>query len=306
MLGGMTVGVATSLALPLVESEIALILIYGLAGLGVAAFTPSALSVVGDMAPPGRAGHAFAWYSTAHYAAIGIGPFLGGVVAEWWGYRAAFVASAAGIALAVMVGRAVLMPGAAITRPPGGATFADVKGNPAVWAGWILSVSGLLIQGVVFPFFPLLAQERGLGPAAIGLVFLVLGLANTLARLPAGWLIDRTGRAALYTLGGVLAASVATALLPHAEGHATALALAAAFGATSGIAFVGVSVGLAAAATPATRGLVMGGYSTALYLGFGLGSIALGPVIARYGTPSASRPGAVRACSARCSPAFSG
>lgn len=283
MLGGMAVGVATSLALPLVESEVALILIYGLAGLGVAAFTPSALSVVGDMAPPGRTGHAFAWYSTAHYAAIGIGPFLGGVVAEWWGYRATFIASGAGIALAVMVGRAVLMPGAVVTRPPGGATFADVKGNPTVWAGWTLSVSGLLIQGVVFPFFPLLAQERGLGPAAIGLVFLVLGLANTLARLPAGWLIDRTGRAALYALGGVLVASVVTASLPYAQGHATVLALAAVFGATSGIAFVGVSVGLSAAATPATRGLVMGGYSTALYLGFGLGSIALGPVIARYG-----------------------
>ena len=33
--------------------------IYGLAGFGVAAFTPSALSLVGDAAAPGKAGHAF-------------------------------------------------------------------------------------------------------------------------------------------------------------------------------------------------------------------------------------------------------
>ncbi len=80
LLGGMAVGVATSLALPLVDGPLGLIAIYGLAGLGAAAFTPSALSMVGDAAPAGRAGHAFAWYSTAHYGAIGVGPFLGGRV----------------------------------------------------------------------------------------------------------------------------------------------------------------------------------------------------------------------------------
>jgi predicted MFS family arabinose efflux permease len=34
---------------------------------------------------------------------------------------------------------------------------------------------------------------------------------------------------------------------------------------------------------PAARGLVMGGYSTALYFRLGLGSFALGPVITRHG-----------------------
>src|SRR2546429_2275478 len=74
LLGGMALGVVTSLLLPLVEGQLALMAIYGLAGFGVAAFTPSALSLVGDAAAPGRAGQAFAWYSTAHYGAIAIGP----------------------------------------------------------------------------------------------------------------------------------------------------------------------------------------------------------------------------------------
>jgi predicted MFS family arabinose efflux permease len=48
---------------------------------------------------------------------------------------------------------------------------------------------------------------------------------------------------------------------------------------------LGVAIGVALAGTtpPAARGLVMGGYSTALYLGLALGSFALGPVIERYG-----------------------
>jgi predicted MFS family arabinose efflux permease len=258
----------------------------------VAAFTPSALSLVGDAAPPGRIGHAYAWYSTAHYGAIGVGPFLGGLVAEWLGYRAAFVASAITIAIALAVGRA-LPSRSAEAGQSSRATFADIKSNASVWAGWIVSVSGLLIQGVVFPFFPLLGQEQGLGPAAIGLVLLVLGLANTAARIPAGWLVDRTGRSPLYATGGVLVAAAVTALLPHARGPAALLALSAVLGAASGLGFVAVGVGLAAASTPSTRGLVMGGYSTSLYLGFALGSFALGPVITRYGYPVAFAAGAV-------------
>jgi MFS family permease len=280
--GGMVVSAVTSLLLPLVEGELALATIYGLAGLGVAAFSPSALSLVGDTAAPDRAGRAYAWYSTAHYGAIAIGPFLGGLAADWWGYRAAFVASAAAVALALGVG--VVAPvRAAHGSARSGARFTDIRGNADVWAGWVASTSGLLIQGVVFTFFPLLAQARGFTPADIGLVFLVLGLANTTARFPAGWAVDRTGRCTPYAIAGLLTASVVTALLPYVEGLAALLALTALFGGVNGVAFVAISTALATSATPAARGLVMGGYSTSLYLGLGLGSFALGPVITHHG-----------------------
>jgi predicted MFS family arabinose efflux permease len=167
--------------------------------------------------------------------------------------------------------------------PRSSATFADVRRNASVWAGWIVSVSGLFIQGVVFTFFPLLAQDRKLSPAAIGLVFGVLGLANTVARIPAGWLVDRTRRSTPYAIGGVLLGSLATAVLPHVTDQTALLALVAVFGAVSGMAFVAIGVALGASSTPATRGLVMGGYSTSLYLGLALGSFTLGPVITRYG-----------------------
>src|SRR5437870_10731662 len=136
MLAAMALSVATSLLLPLFESEYALVAIYGLAGLGVAAFTPSALSLVGDAAPPSKIGHAYAWYSTAHYGAIGIGPFLGGVVAEWWGYRAAFVGSAVGIAAALALGWSLPPRASERNRLAPGATFADIRRNPRVWAAW--------------------------------------------------------------------------------------------------------------------------------------------------------------------------
>jgi predicted MFS family arabinose efflux permease len=279
---GMAMSAVTSLLLPVVENGAGLAVVYGLAGLGLAAFTPSAMSLVGEAASPGAAGRAYAWYATAHYGAIGVGPFLGGLAAEWWGYRGAFVASAVGAAIAFVLGLAIPVRPA---RPASAArvTFREVRANPGVWAGWIVAASGLLTQGVVFTFFPLLGAARGLSPAAIGLVFLVLGIANTLARVPAGWLLDRTHRSAPYAVGGVLAGCVATALVPHVTETGPLLAVIAAYGVVSGSAGVAIGVGLAGATTPAARGVVMGGYSTALYLGLAVGSIALGPVITRYG-----------------------
>ena len=292
LLSGMAMTGVTSLLPPLVEGGFALAVIYGLAGLGVAAFTPTAMSLVGDAAAPGAAGRAYAWYATAHYGAIGVGPFLGGLAAEWWGYRAAFMASAAGAAIAFVLGLAITVhPVHKTCAAP--VPFREVRTNPSVWAGWIVAASGLLTQGVVFTFFPLLGEGRGLSPAAIGLVFLVLGIANTAARVPAGWLMDRTQRSAPYAVGGVLAGCVATALLPHLTERGPLLALVAGYGVVSGTAGVAIGVALAGAATPAARGLVMGGYSTALYLGLALGSFALGPVITRYGYAAGFGVGAV-------------
>jgi predicted MFS family arabinose efflux permease len=284
LLAGMIISAITSALLPLAETPIPLSILYGAAGIGVAAFTPSALSLVGDAAASGAAGRAFAWYTIAHYGAIGIGSFLGGVVAQTAGYQAAFIVSAGLVTVTFALGLVWIDRSPARVRSADSqATFADVRTNPIVWAGWIISFCGLVTQAVVYTFFPLLADQRGLTAAGIGVVFLVLGLANTAARIPAGWLVDRTQNSSLYAIGGVLIGSIVTALLPHVSGQIGLLTLVAVFGAVNGTAGVAIGVALTRATTPAVRGLVMGGYSTALYLGLALGSLALGPVIARHG-----------------------
>ncbi|HEX9819443.1 MAG TPA: hypothetical protein VGD07_07510 [Methylomirabilota bacterium] len=138
---------------------------------------------------------------------------------------------------------------AAQMRGPVLSLFAAAHGMTATAVGSVLGAHmaaaalGLMPLGRVsdvwvFPFFALLAQEKRLGPASIGFVFLVLGLANTAAR-PGGWL-TRAGRPSLYATAGLLFASMAIALLPHAGGQTMVLMLAAAFGVASGVAFVAV------------------------------------------------------------------
>jgi len=64
--------------------------------------------MVGDAAASGAAGRAFAWFTIAHYGAIGVGSFLGGVVAQAAGYRAAFFVSAAVVMVTWRRGREIV------------------------------------------------------------------------------------------------------------------------------------------------------------------------------------------------------
>lgn len=283
LLGGMALSALTSLLLPLASLPPGLMAIYGAAGLGVAAFTPSVMSLVGDVAAPGAMARAYAWYTTALYTGFGAGPILGGYVAQVWGHRAAFVVAGIVIAAALAAGGMLPPTRVVAARPSPLVAAADLRRNQRVWAGWTATVSGLGLWGAILTFFPLLARERGISPLEIGLVLGVQAFVNTAARVPAGWLLDRTGGRRPYVLGGLGAAALATGLLPHASGRADFVLLSAVIGAAFAVTFVAVGAALSEATTPATRGLAMGGYSTAIYLGMGLASVGLGPVMGRWG-----------------------
>ncbi len=284
LLGGTGLSAVTSFLLPLVDTRLSLMAVYGIAGLGVAAFTPSIMSLVVDIAPPGTVGRAYGWYTTALYSGMGVGPLLGGYVAQVWGYRIAFVVAGAIITVAIFVGRAGLprAEGARIRGTPV-AAFTDLRPDRVVWAGWIATLSALAPLGTIMTFFPLLARERGMPPFVIGLVLGIQSLMNTAARVPAGQLLDRVRARRPYAVGGCLAMALGTALIPHLTRGIHFVLLAAALGASLGVAFVAVGAALSEATTPATRGLAMGGYSTAIYAGFGLGAVALAPVMGSWG-----------------------
>jgi predicted MFS family arabinose efflux permease len=283
LLAGTLVSALTSFALAGATTLRALALIYAAAGLGVAAFTPSMMSLVGDATKPGAIARAYGWYTTALYAGFGLGPILGGVAGERWGERAAFLA-AGGIIIVAFALAAALVP--RVPLPPRSAarrSMSAVMASPKVLASWIVTVAGIGALGSVLTFFPLLARERGFGPAATGLVLGVQALVNTATRVPAGWVLDHSRLRQPFVLGGILLAGLLTALLPLAHRLEEFLVLAGALGLALGVAFVAVGTVLTEATTPATRGAGMGGYSTSLYLGFAIAAFGLGPVMGTWG-----------------------
>jgi MFS family permease len=280
---GTLVSALTSFALAVAPTLWALALVYTAAGLGVAAFTPSMMSLVGDAAEPGAIARAYGWYTTALYAGFGFGPILGGVVGERWGERPAFLVAGGIIILALGLAAVLVLRGPLPPCPTARGSIGAVMGNPKVLASWIVTVAGIGALGSVLTFYPLLARERGLGPAAIGLVLGVQALVNTAIRVPAGWVLDHSRARQPYVLGGILLTGLLIAMLPLAHRLEEFLLLVAALGLALGVAFVAVGTVLTEATTPATRGAAMGGYSTSLYVGFAAAAFGLGPVMGAWG-----------------------
>lgn len=173
-------------------------------GIGEAGSSPPSHSMLSDLYPKEQRSSAMSIYALGVYFGIMLGFMIGGFVAEWWGWRAAFfVVGLPGLAIALLV-RFTLI------EPPRG--FADGGAKPAalvkvnVKAGfaalWRVRTTRHVVIGVTLtalvgygsivwgPAF--LIRSHGLTPGQVGL-FLgpVMGIVGGLGAYIGGILADR-------------------------------------------------------------------------------------------------------------------
>lgn len=72
------------------QSVYQLVLLRGLQGALAGMIIPAASTLVATIAPRERAGYALGMFRTVLYVGASIGPLVGGLVADSWGYRATF------------------------------------------------------------------------------------------------------------------------------------------------------------------------------------------------------------------------
>ncbi|WP_022963042.1 spinster family MFS transporter [Halopseudomonas pelagia] len=173
-------------------------------GIGEAGSSPPSHSMLADLYPKEQRSSAMSIYALGVYFGIMLGFMIGGFVAEWWGWRAAFfVVGLPGLAIALLVRFTMI-------EPPRG--FADGGAKPAalqkvnVKAGfavlWRVRTTRHVVIGVTLtalvgygsivwaPAF--LIRSHGLTPAQVGL-FLgpVMGIVGGLGAYIGGILADR-------------------------------------------------------------------------------------------------------------------
>ncbi len=173
-------------------------------GIGEAGSSPPSHSMLSDLYPKEQRSSAMSIYALGVYFGIMLGFMVGGFVAEWWGWRAAFfVVGLPGIAIALLVRFTMI-------EPPRG--FADGGAKPAalqkvnVKAGfavlWRVRTTRHVVIGVTLtalvgyggivwgPAF--LIRSHGLTPGQVGL-FLgpVMGIVGGLGAYIGGILADR-------------------------------------------------------------------------------------------------------------------
>jgi MFS family permease len=282
---GLLMLAASSFLLSVSSTPHQLIWIYLFSGAGLAAFGPTMMSYVAGVSPATHLGRSYGWYTTALYVGMSLGPGAGGFAAEAWGFPMVFILSGLSIFLTFWV-MFVFLPRARHVLPVmppklalGKDVIREACQNLPLLGSWLATGSGCFALGIFITYLPLHAHNRGLTYGQIGLVFAVQGVMNAVSRLPFGYLSDRVQRRSLLVVWGLLgvALSLAGYGLSRCPLHFNLCAVA--MGLSMGLAFTSVAAFSVETVSPEFRGLAMGGYNSAIYLGMMVSAAGLGPVL---------------------------
>jgi MFS transporter, DHA1 family, multidrug resistance protein len=283
---GLVIASGTSLLLYWSRTPLELVGIYLGFGVGLAMIGPSLMAQVADISPPTHLGRAYGWYTTSIYTAMSLGPAAGGVLAQALGYRSVFLAVA--VALFVLLipvlwifPRSRLNPGKA-SRGSLNMLVQEGWHNHALQGCWAVTLGSCIALGVFFTFFPLYALQHGLNAGQIGLVFAAQAVVNALSRIPLGKMSDRTDKTRM-SVWGFLGLSAVLAGFGLTQTFMAFILLGMVSGAVQGLGFTPLGALISEVVPMESRGLAMGGYNTAIYLGMMLGAAGMGPVIHQIG-----------------------
>lgn len=255
-----------------------------LSGLASSLFLPAIGAYVAGSAHEARRGSAFGWLTLGTHTGIASGPAVGGLAWQLLGTVPTYLV-ATGLALVALVGP-ILMRGAVRTR-------IDVRGLPAMVGSlardrvvvgcWVAGFGIGLPWGAVSGLFPLFGTSIGLAAGSIGLLLALQSITNGLSRVPLGRLIDRRAVPPLVMAATCVVYAGITALLGLQTGP---LGIAAVF--MTGILALAftlmmIQVVISERAPAALRATGLGGYSTALSAGLGIGPFVAGAVAQSHG-----------------------
>ena len=288
ILGGLLLSAGSSFLLSFSTSAFQMVAIYLIFGLGLAMFAPTMMSYVADITPATHLGRAYGWYTTALYGGMSVGPAVGGMVAEWVGYRPLFTVS--GLVILLVFGIAFcFLPRARHVvpkRPPERDTreaMKDLSRNAPLLACWLVTLGGCFALGMFVTFVPLHAQEQGVTAGEIGLIFAVQAAFNALSRIPFGRLSDKVARRSRFVVVGLLGVSAAIAGFGMASSMPLFLLCGAGLGVSMGIAFTAIGALIPEVVSADSRGLAMGGYNSSIYIGMMLSSLVMGALAGELG-----------------------
>jgi MFS family permease len=253
-------------------------------GLAAGAQQAALFSAISALVPSERLGRAMGWLTFSMQAGFFMGPSIAGLLLQWIDLRTDIAVTTAVLVFAI--------PGsiAASSAPQSGERIAFMKplraliSQPAFGPVVIGLVAATLAWGTVGAFLPIFAKESlGLPNSQIGLLLAIQAVANGLARVPGGRLVDRAKRRWPIVFVGVLVWAVAATVLGHLSGFwepVLLLVIATPFVATV---YVAIATVFGDMATGSTRGVTMGAYGTVLFLGLAAGPLVFGPIVQAYG-----------------------
>lgn len=256
-----------------------------LAGLSGGAAQAGLYAALAEVVPAARLGRAMGWLTLAMQMGFLTGPAAAGAALNFLDLQQTLAASSGLYALALAL---------AVTGIPGGrrrqgswdllGPLREMAFTRGFWAAVVALFAATLIWGTQQAYLPLFATEQlRLPRSVVGYMVALQAVANGLARVPGGRLVDRTVRKGPIVIVGVAGYALAVGLLPHTAGFWSATALLALAVPLMATAYIALGVAFNDMASPKARGVAMGLYGTVLYVGLGLGPAVFGPLMERSG-----------------------
>ncbi|MBJ6752321.1 MFS transporter [Geomonas anaerohicana] len=262
-------------------------------GVACAMFRPVMLSLLGRASGTDGEGRAAGTFDISFYLAIGIGPVLGGVLHDLWGFYGIF----ASLTLLCLLALAVALrciPSALCGGAPSGKDKVSLTLPAALEVARHGAMGGLLVFifgrgcgiSLLAGFFPILLNARlGLTGTQTGLVLASSTLVITTLLRPVGRLSDCRSRKSLVLLGGI-SVSLLYFLIPAAQGFHQVLVLGGGIGLCSVLSQPASTALLLEQGERHGTGLAVGIFNAALNLGFLVGPLFGGWLQSRFGLTS--------------------
>ena len=250
-------------------------------GLGGGAQQAALFSSVTESVPANRLGRSMGWLTFSMQAGFFLGPTVAGLLIAVLPQPRTVIAITTLLLLFAVPG-ALAAP---VTRQSEGrldlltpmrALFAQRAFLPVT----IGLVAATLVWGTTGAFLPIFGRETLRLPSSqVGFLIALQAVANGLARIPGGRIVDWAQHRWPIVFIGTIVFSVATIVLGHVTGFvapAIVLVVATPFLAT---AFVAVGVTFGNLSVASTRGVTMGFYGTILFFALAAGPLLVGPII---------------------------
>lgn len=186
-------------------------------GAASALVIPIANAWVGEMSPRGEEGKWMGYFNTAFFVGFGVGPLLGGIIADYFGMDSAFIAMGIITLVGFIVVVSFLPESYKIqSKRRAGGSFKEMGRSDPMKGLFAYRMMFELCMGAFMAFLPIFASiQLGIDPTFIGLLVATNLLLTSFLQIYTGRLADRFNRR-LLLIGGSAFNFLILALIPAA------------------------------------------------------------------------------------------
>lgn len=259
-----------------------------LQGIATAMVRPIAQAFVGDISTENHVGSLMGSFDVSFYAALGIGPLLGGLIADRLGYRGMFLflmllCICALFAALFIINQDNRLPSSQ-ARPHN--RCEDVSANHTLQGLFFLIFTrsfGIAIMPIFLPLF--IDSNLHCGYLGIGIGIASGSITTALLLHPFGKLADLSNRRTLVIAGGIMS-GLLTLLLPLAESLGQLILLSIFLASFTTLSLPASSAILVEEGRSHGLGFTMGIFHTVMNIGFFIGPLLAGMLMDTFGLNS--------------------